>query len=317
MEYRVNPPAETTEPVSAIVTAYRRIDQTIDTVRRIKACRPAPDEIIVHVDANQTECVDAIRREFPDIELLVSSEAVGPGGGRNKLMAAARNEVVTSFDDDSYPMDIDFFARAGLLMNRFPEASLIAGAIFDRGEPVAADELTTACTASFGSGGTVFRRTPFLAAGGFVPLVVAYGMEEEDLALRLLDRGQTLLRSPWLRVFHDSDLSHHNSARITSAVIANLALLTWLRYPASYWPYGALQVANRILWCLRVGRHSGILKGIGSIPRHLAKHWGLRRPVSKAAMRQRFAARASALRPFVRADDGSLAQCLRPPAQIR
>ena len=40
--------------VSAIVTAYKRIEQTLATLRVIQSCTPAPDEILVHVDANQS-----------------------------------------------------------------------------------------------------------------------------------------------------------------------------------------------------------------------------------------------------------------------
>ena len=35
--------------ISAIITAYNRIEPTIQTVRRIESCQPPPDEIIIHV----------------------------------------------------------------------------------------------------------------------------------------------------------------------------------------------------------------------------------------------------------------------------
>ena len=98
--------------ISAIVTAYERIDQTLATLRVLQSCVPAPDEILVHVDANQIACENAIRNAFPDIQILRSKEQVGPGGGRNKLVNAAGGEFVASFDDDSYPIDSDYFARA-------------------------------------------------------------------------------------------------------------------------------------------------------------------------------------------------------------
>ncbi|PWB83568.1 MAG: family 2 glycosyl transferase [Methylocystaceae bacterium] len=295
---RVSPAAEIAAPVTAIVTAYQRIEQTLDTLRRIEACRPRPDEILVHVDGNEVVCADAVRAAFAHLTVIVSETSVGPGGGRNKLVAAARNKLIASFDDDSYPIDTDFFDRARTLAETFPDAALFAASIFHKNEARPEDMKVASHTASFGAGGVVFRRSEFLAAGGFVPLVVAYGMEEEDLALRLLNRGRTLLRSPWLRVFHDTDLSHHSSARITSGVIANLALLAWLRYPVSYWPYGVLQVANRVVWCIRVGRRTGILTGLAAIPPHLARHRSLRNPVSKEAMRQRVLARTARLKPF-------------------
>jgi GT2 family glycosyltransferase len=280
-------------PVTAIVTAFRRTEQTLETLRRIEACRPKPDEILVHVDGNELECANAIHAALPHLTLITSETLVGPGGGRNKLIAASRHELIASFDDDSYPVDLDFFRRATLLAEAFPDASLIAANIIHTGDVHFADRKVITRTASFGAGGVIFRRSEFLAAGGFVPLVVAYGMEEEDLALRLLDRGGMLLHSPWLQVYHDTDLARHGAAHITSGSIANVALLAWLRYPPRYWFYGVLQVANRAAWCLKAGRIAGILSGLTTIPAHLARHRHLRRPVSQEAMRQKFAARAA------------------------
>lgn len=287
--------ASATVPVTAIVTAYQRIEQTIDAVRRIQACQPCPEQVLVHVDGNQLACAKAVRCAFPKLEVIVSIDSVGPGGGRNKLVAAARNEIIASFDDDSYPVDTDYFARVVALNRTFPDAAIYSANVFHRGEKTPEDPMVAAFTASFGSGGAIFKRTMFIAAGGFVPLVVAYGMEEEDLALRLFDQGQRIVASNWLRVFHDTDLSHHASPRINAGAISNLALLAWLRYPPIYWPYGALQIINRVVWCLKVGRRSGVVKGLLDIPRHLAVHRHLRKPVSLSAMKQRFKARRQSL----------------------
>lgn len=294
MDDRVSATAAATVAVTAIVTAFRRIEQALETLRRIEACRPAPDEILVHIDANQEACAEAIRSAFPHLRVLRSTYPVGPGGGRNKLVAEARNELISSFDDDSYPLDADYFWRARASMQAFPKATMIGASIFHRGETVTADQMVVSRTASFMSGGVVFRRSDFLAAGGFVPLVVAYGMEEEDLALRFIERGLVLLTSPWLRIYHDSDRSHHTSAAVTAGTISNLALLAYLRYPTRCWSYGVLQVANRVLWSIRMGRFAGIARGLASIPRHLWRHRHLRAPVSMQAMRSRREARAAA-----------------------
>ena len=68
--------------ITAIVTAYQRIEQTLTTLERIRSCKPAPDETLVHVDGSQTECEAAIRKVFPDFEILKSETCVGPGGSR-------------------------------------------------------------------------------------------------------------------------------------------------------------------------------------------------------------------------------------------
>jgi GT2 family glycosyltransferase len=219
---------------------------------------------------------------------------LGPGGGRNKLIETASNELVASFDDDSYPADPDFFGRAAILFERFPEAALISCAIFHRGEAVPSAEIAIGAAGSFVGCGVVYRRSDFIETGGYVPMPLAYGMEEEDLALRLLNRGKVLLYSPWLRVYHDTDLSHHSNPTITSGYLANIALLAYLRYPIFYWPYGALQVLNRMVWCLRAGRTAGLLSGIALIPTHVFRHRHLRAPVSRHAMQKKFLARRNA-----------------------
>src|SRR5262245_2128808 len=111
---------ETSVPISAVVTAFQRVARTLATLHELEACRPAPDEILVHVYGNQTTCAKAVRQSFPHVTLMMSDTSVGPGGGRNKLIAAARNELIASFDDDSYPIDTDYFSRARLLAEAFP-----------------------------------------------------------------------------------------------------------------------------------------------------------------------------------------------------
>lgn len=271
--------------ITAIVTAFQRISQTVETIKRIWGCEPAPDEVLVHVDGNELTCANAIQGEFPEIRVILSENRIGPGGGRNKLVAAAGNDVIASFDDDSYPVDSSFFSRSLSLIEQFPQAALIGCSIHHRGEETPVAQLSLFRTWSFTGCGVLYRRSAFLGAGGYVALPLAYGMEEEDLSLRLLDQGRLLFYSPWLRVYHDTDLSHHCDERITAAQIANAALLAFLRYPKRYWAYGAAQVANRILWSVTHNRKKGVVTGMTQIPRLLARHRKLRRPVSGSTVR--------------------------------
>ena len=279
--------------ISAIVTAFERIDQTLATLRVIQSCVPAPDEVLVHVDANQVKCENAIRKAFPDVRVLHSSDQVGPGGGRNKLMSAAQFELVASFDDDSYPIDSDYFARARNVFDRFPDASIICASLYHIGESIGLDDFCAQWTADFSGGACIFRRSAFLEAGGYVPLPVAYGMEEVDLAIRLHSRGGRILTTPWMRVFHNTDLKRHGDPRVTAGSIANLALLAYLRYPVSLWGIGVGQCANRLLWLLRHGRRRGILKGLTMIPAHLRANHRYRLPVNTRAVRSYLALRRS------------------------
>lgn len=271
--------------ISAIVTTYERIDQTLATLRVIQSCVPTPDEILVHVDADQVKCEQAISKEFPDVRVLRSRDQVGPGGGRNKLMDAAQYDFVASFDDDSYPIDSDYFERARKLFERFPDASVICAALYHTGEPIGLDDRSAQWTADFSGGACIYRRNAFLEAGGYVPLPVAYGMEEVDLAIRLHSTGGKILSTRWLRVFHENDLKQHADPSVTAGSIANLALLAYLRYPVSLWVIGAGQCLNRLVWLLRHGRYRGIVKGFGMIPSHLRANQRYRLPLSSTVVR--------------------------------
>ena len=277
--------------ISAIITAYERIEQTLATLRILQSCTPPPDEVLVHVDANRRDCEEAIRKTFPAVSILRSKEQVGPGGGRNKLVDAAQFEFVASFDDDSYPIDSDYFARAAKLFEQFPDAAVICAALYHVGEAIGLDDRHAEWTADFSGGACIYRRRAFLDAGGYVPLPVAYGMEEVDLAIRLHSRGGRILTTRWLRVFHNTNLARHADPRVTAGSIANLALLAYLRYPVSLWGIGIGQCANRLLWLLRHGRRRGILKGVTMIPAHLRANHRYRSPVSKGAVQSYLALR--------------------------
>jgi GT2 family glycosyltransferase len=277
--------------ISAIVTAFERIDQTLATLNVIQSCTPRPDEILVHVDGNQVACEKAIQDACPHVRILRSYEQTGPGGGRNKLLTTAQFEFVASFDDDSYPIDSDYFARALNLFQRFPDASVICAALYHVGETIGLDEQSAQWTADFSGGACIFRRQAFLKAGGYVPLPIAYGMEEVDLAIRLHAQGGKVLTTPWLRVFHNTDLRRHGDPCVTAGSVANLALLAYLRYPVSLWILGIGQCANRLLWLLRHGRRRGIWKGLMMIPAHLRTNHRYRLPVSVRAVRSYLALR--------------------------
>lgn len=266
-------------PITAIVCGYKRIPALLATLKRISSCSPPPAEILLHVDDGQEPCAAAVQTRFPDVRLLVSPTCVGPGGGRNRLIAEARHELVASFDDDSYPVDDDFFARAADLCERFPNAAIIGGLVYERGHEVHPDVRQFEAVADFPGGGCIYRKSTFLSTTGFLPLAVAYGAEEVDLAIRLHAAGQQILRTRWLRVFHDTDLSRHSVPAVSSASIANIALVAFLRYPAAAWPLGAWQCLRRATWLIARGRGRGVMRGFLSIPRFLNQHKQLRAPI--------------------------------------
>lgn len=272
-------------PITAVVTAYDRVTETLTTLGVLDACEPRPAEILVHVDGGRHACAEAVRQSFPAARVIVSDTRIGPGGGRNAMIAAAVHSLVASFDDDSYPLDRDYFARAAEVMTSFPEAAVAGALVFHRHQTVDPDAQSAEWVADFSGGACLYRREAFLKAGRYVPLATAYGMEEVDLALRLHAQGFRVLQTRWLRVFHDTDLARHAEPAVTAASVANLALLSYLRYPPAMWGVGAAQCLKRIWWLLGHGRHRGILSGLARIPSLLRAHAAARQQVPVSALR--------------------------------
>lgn len=263
---------EPPSPVSAIVTAFRRPDTTIATIRHLQRCRPLPAEILVHVDDNQQELASRLRQEFPDIQVLESESRLGPGGARNLLLKAANENLVASFDDDSHPADADYFQRVMDAFTAWPDAAVITATLLDGTHPVPSTEEAATRVATFAGGGCVYRRTVFFTTTGYVPLPVAYGMEEMDLALRLHAMGRTIVHDPNLRVVHEIEMENRESDVASAAAVSNLALLAFLRYPVIFWPLGVLQCLRKALELVLHGRWKGAVAGLWSIPSHVWQH---------------------------------------------
>lgn len=285
-------------PITAAITAFDRKEKTVVAIGKILDCRPAPDELIVHVDGGRQELAQVLRQSFPNITIIVSGDSIGPGGGRNKLMSQARNEYIVNFDDDSYPLDVDFFSRVLELFTKFPEASVIGATIFHQNEAILPPQREIRTASGFVGCGVAFQRGDLLQAGGYVPLPIAYGAEEEDISLRLYDQKKIIYSSSWLRVFHDTSLSHHSDPKINAHAIANLGLLAFLRYPKRYCLLGVAQVGSRVLWCLRKGRWRGIGRGLALIFVEIWRFRAQRAPVSAAGIEAKRNARRAQISRF-------------------
>jgi hypothetical protein len=299
--------APTTVPIAAIVTAYERPEMTVRTLRRLQDCRPAPSEILVHVDGSQATLAKQLRETFPNVAVLSSDERIGPGGGRNRLLREASQELVASFDDDSYPADLDFFQRAVDAAAANPDAAVLTATLLDGSGDTEVPEPRTGRVATFAGGACVYRRSIFLETAGYVPLPLAYGMEEVDMSLRLYAMGRRIVHVSGLRVVHDvaplksvrrvafdglrprivtaKDPGHRDTRDIAAGTVANLALLPFLRYPVRLWPYGAAQCLHKVVELMCNGRTREALAGLSSIPGHLWRHRHQRAPLTAEQVR--------------------------------
>lgn len=268
-----------TVPVSAIIPTWRRLAPLRKTLDVIRSCEPSPAEILVHVDAGDDETAPWLHENVPEVQVLESDERRGPGGGRNRLMAASSQPYVASLDDDSYPLDADYFARVVEAFDRHPEAGMIAAVITLREKDPEPVQNEAEEVALFTGCGCIYRRRAWREVNGYIPRAVAYGLEEVDLALQMLDEGWKIFRDHRLRIRHDTNLTHHNNPEQTASTIVNTALLPYIRYPKRYWLWGAAQYLNKIRWFIAAGRTEGIEWGLRNTISKLWEYRGLRSPV--------------------------------------
>jgi GT2 family glycosyltransferase len=262
-------------PITAIMPTYKRKEKLLESLARVYSCEPRPEEVIVHIDNSDLESAALLENEatrFPNLKVLLSRSHLGPGASRNLLLAAASHPIVASFDDDSYPIDLDYFKRIRELFDLFPKAAMLEAEVYHIGQTIHADKFAATWVADFTGCGCAYRLDVFKQTSGYVRRVVPYGAEETDLALRLHALGYGVLKSSWLRIFHNTKLEHHENPRVNAGVVENHALIPFLRYPFRYWWLGVAQLVRQIMFLVRHNRRAGVVKGIVNIPSLLWKH---------------------------------------------
>ena len=270
--------------VAVIIPTYARGDAVLTVIERVLDCDPGPAEIWVHIDSSDGMLERLIEERFPQVQTLSSKNRLGPGGGRHRCLCSCTSPYAVSFDDDSFPVDGDFFAEVQTSFRANPQAAIIGATIWHRLQPPIQRSASLKRVPSFTGCGYAIRVDAYKQTRGFLARPVAYGMEECDLALQMYVANWQILESEQLRVFHDTVLSHHENPEITSGRIANTALFAFLHYPRCRWRLAALQVLNFIVFSVRVGRVRGILHGLMMIPAECFKYRRLRKPIDRETL---------------------------------
>ncbi len=267
-------------PVAVVIPTYARGVRVLETLRKIADCSPQPAEIWIHVDCSDGTIETKILAEFPEVKILSSTIRLGPGGGRHRLLTACQSPYAASFDDDSFPVDVDFFAKTAELFACHPRAAVLGAAIWHPHQPERPRTNRCATVSSYTGCGHAIRLAAYKEMRGYLPRPVPYGLEETDLALQLFAKRWEIIDSDELRVFHDTGLEHHATAEIVSGTVANVALYAFLNYPLRAWPYALLQLGNTVAFSLRHQRRRGIISGLLQGPAFDCWHAVYRAPVT-------------------------------------
>jgi GT2 family glycosyltransferase len=253
-------------------------------LERVLACNPQPAEIWIHIDQSDGLLEKILFERFPGVQVLTSTSRLGPGGGRHRCLLACGVPYAVSLDDDSWPVDPDFFATIEPLFTKYPQAAVFGASIWHRTETEELRTKSVRRVVSFVGCGHAMRVAAYRNLRGYLARPMAYGMEESDVGLQLFVKGWHVMCAEDLRIYHDTDRAHHDAAEVTASTITNLALLAFLHYSTMDLGRGAAQVMNRIAFCLRKGRIRGVAAGIGGIARECYRNRNLREPLDHGVL---------------------------------
>jgi len=205
-----------------MITTRNRIGELRRTCRALQQLNPPPLEVLITTDGCTEDVVEAVKEELPKARLFVNEIGLGSVASRDRMMRAARGDLVLALDDDSYPEQLDCIAR---IVPTFDQRPNLAVLHFPQRTDEYPDTLAQTnfgsehLTRSFPNSGAVLRRSTYLQLPGFESHFF-HAYEEPDYALQCVAAGYDVLFSPVITIRHhyskqarDEIRIHHRHAR--------------------------------------------------------------------------------------------------------
>lgn len=231
--------------ISVMITSRNRREDLQRTLSQLETMVPPPDEIWVTDDGSTDESAAMVKKEFPACRLRVNNPGQGSVASRDWMIRQAVGDLVVSLDDDSYPVDKDFFAKLPALIESHREAAVLCfPELCDGGFLHAHDPLYSQghYTPSYPNCAAVMLRDVYLQAGGFPPFFV-HCYEEPDFAAQCAGLGYAVWFEPSVAVRHHYSPENRDWLRLHQLQSRNELWSVFLRCP---WPWLPLVAMFRI-----------------------------------------------------------------------
>ena len=269
----------------AIVTRDRR-----DRVRRAVAsvlAQSLPVEILVLDDGSTDGTVEMLRETFPGVTVDASATGLQGVAQRNRALRLAATEHVLVLDDDASLTAPDTIT-ATLRAFDDPRVAVVTLPYVNVRRETHVRQAPPGpgawAAGVFSAGASAYRRSAFLAVGGFAE-GIGYQGEEGDLALRLTAAGHVI------RMGHAAPLAHDEADPVKPADAyfhnaRNEVYLTWMAVPRPHVVPRLVHVAAHAALIGLVERQLGaVLRGVAAGARLAVRRRGARRPVPVWAYR--------------------------------
>jgi GT2 family glycosyltransferase len=208
--------------LSIMITTRNRLEDLKRTLGVLSTLNPPPDEIFITADGCRDGTTDFVESEFPNVKLVVNERSRGSVASRDRMMRAARGDLVLALDDDSYPEQVDSIAR---IMPMFEECHKLAVLHFPQRTDEYPETLAQTdfgqerLTRTFPNSGAVLRRSTYLQLPGFEPRFF-HMYEEPDYGLQCVAAGYDVRFSSVVIIRHhysgqarNEICIHHRHAR--------------------------------------------------------------------------------------------------------
>ena len=228
--------------VTVVMITHNRHDEALRSLAHLSRLPERPPIVVVDNQSSDGTAA-AIRREFPNVQLISAGRNLG-GAARNLGVRSATSPYVAFCDDDCW-WEAGSIRWAADVLDAHPKIAVMSARIMvqpqGREAPICRDlaasplpqpeNMPGTPLLGFIAGASIIRRRPFLDAGGFEERMLVGG-EEELLALDLADSGWQIGYFPEI-VSHHAPSNVRNVAKRNSRVVRNQLWVAWLRYPAS------------------------------------------------------------------------------------
>jgi GT2 family glycosyltransferase len=226
----------------AVVVTRDRLPELLTTLGHLHALPEEPKVVVVD-NASSDGTPQTVRLRYPEVQVISLDENLG-GAGRNVGVERVDCPYVAFSDDDSWwaPGSL---SQAADLLDAHPRLGLLAARILvgpeEREDPICAemaasplpvepDDMPGRPVLGFLACAAVVRRSAYLQAGGFDPML-RVGGEEELLAADLASGGWALAYVEDMTIHHHPSTVRDTRARRRTA-IRNALWFAWLRRPA-------------------------------------------------------------------------------------
>ena len=271
--------------LSVMITTKNRIAELRRTWRALQQLDPTPLEVLITTDGCTEEIVAAVKAELPEARLFVNQIGLGSVASRDRMMRAARGDLVLALDDDSYPEQLDCIGR---IVPTFEQRPNLAVLHFPQRTDEYPETLAQTnfgpeqLTRTFPNSGAVLRRSTYLRLAGFESRFF-HAYEEPDYALQCVAAGFDVLFSPVITIRHHYSGERRNEIRTHHRHARNEFWSTLMRCPL---PFALGMIAWRVFsqfryackrgWSWVIREPSWWWQALGGIPYFVRK----RSPVS-------------------------------------